>query len=193
MSLLLTHDGKKMGKTAQGAVWLDPVKTSPYDFFQFFRNTHDNDVIPVMKRLTFLSLDQINEYKDLSGSALNAAKEKLAVEMTAMVHGAEEAEKALTAARSLFGGTGISADMPSTTVTREQLTGGALTVIDALLITGIAKSKGEARRLIEQGGVEVSDKRVASIAEVIDEAALTSGVVIRKGKKVYHKVVLGEI
>ena len=188
MALLLTHDGKKMGKTAQGAIWLDQARTSPYDFYQFFRNTHDNDVIPVMKRLTFLPLEQIDEYKGLSGSALNEAKGRLAFEMTAMVHGREEAEKAQEAARSLFEGSGLSADMPSTAIAPEQLTEGALRVVDALVVTGIAKSKGEARRLVEQGGVEVNGQRVGGIDATLEPPWPQDGFVLRKGKKVYHRI-----
>ncbi len=191
ISLLLTHDGKKMGKTASGAVWLDPAKTSPYDFYQFFRNTHDNDVVKILKRLTFMPLDDIAQYQSLSGSALNDAKERLAYEMTAMVHGADEAEKARETAKSLFGGGADAADMPATTVTEADLSDGGLPVIDALVLTGIAKSKSEARRLMEQGGVEVDGVKTTALTDTIAGEQLQLGVVLKKGKKVYHKVTLG--
>ncbi|MCL2546738.1 MAG: tyrosine--tRNA ligase [Oscillospiraceae bacterium] len=189
IALLLTHDGQKMGKTQKGALWLDKSKTSPYEFFQFFRNVHDDDALRYLKRLTFVTMDEIREYEGLTGSAVNEIKERLAFEMTAMVHGGEEANKAKETARGLFSG-GAAETMPSTEITAAQLMDDALTVIDALVLCGIAKSKGEARRLIEQGGVTVDEQKVADIAQTIAREVLQNGVVLRKGKKVYHKITL---
>ncbi len=189
-SLLLTSEGKKMGKTAGGAVWLDPKKTSPYEFFQYWRNVEDADVIKSMKMLTFLSLEQIAEYENLSGSDCNTAKEVLAYEMTKIVHGQAEADRCLAAAKALFGG-GNAADMPSTTVTAADFENGKIDIVKLLTLTNLAASRGEARRLIEQGGISFNDRRVASFTESFDAAAFQNGeALLRKGKKVYHKVVL---
>jgi len=186
IALLLTNDGAKMGKTAKGALWLDPNKTSPYEFYQFFRNVHDADALKYLKRLTFVSLDEIAEYSTLSGSAINTVKERLAYEMTTMVHGDEEAHKAQETARGLFSG-GTVTDMPTT---KTAFDSDAMPVIDALVLCGLAKSKGEARRLIEQGGVEVDDKKITDTYHTIAREQLETGVVLKKGKKGYHKLEL---
>ena len=188
-ALLLTSDGRKMGKTEKGAVWLDPEKTSPYDFFQYWRNVDDADVIKCMKMLTFLPLEEIAEYEKLQGSALNAAKEKLAYEVTRLIHGQQEADKALTAAKALFGAGRQDANMPTAQITHDDLTGGVITVIDLLAKTGLAPSKGEARRLIQQGGVSVNDRKITDIGETVDASAFgADGVIVKKGKKQFLKV-----
>lgn len=188
-ALLLTSDGRKMGKTEKGAVWLDPEKTSPYDFFQYWRNVDDADVIKCMKMLTFLPLEEIAEYEKLQGSALNAAKEKLAYEVTRLIHGQQEADKALTAAKVLFGAGRQDANMPTAQITHDDLTGGVITVIDLLAKTGLAPSKGEARRLIQQGGVSVNDRKITDIGETVDASAFgADGVIVKKGKKQFLKV-----
>jgi tyrosyl-tRNA synthetase len=180
--LLETSDGTKMGKTAKGAVWLDPKRTSPYEFYQYWRNTADADVVNLLKRLTFLSLGEIKPYESLSGSGLNAAKEVLALEATRMVHGEEEAAKAQETARALFAEGGSDANMPSTAIPASELTG--MGVLDVLVRCGLAASKGEARRLVQQGGVEIDGARVEDTAATVE-----GGCVIKKGKKVYHRVV----
>lgn len=190
-SLLTTSEGKKMGKTERGAVWLDPEKTPPYDFFQYWRNVDDADVIKCMKLLTFVPVEEINEMAKAKDSAINAVKERLAYEVTLLVHGREEADKALEAARALFGAGAASENMPSTALTHEDLTDGAISVIDLLVKTGLAPSRGEARRLIQQGGVAVDDKKIEDIGESVAQAELEKGfVILRKGKKAYHKAIL---
>ena len=190
-SLLTTSEGKKMGKTERGAVWLDPEKTPPYDFFQYWRNVDDADVIKCMKLLTFVPVEEINEMAKAKDSAINAVKERLAYEVTLLVHGREEADKALEAARALFGAGAASENMPSTVVSNDDLTDGAISVIDLLVKTGLAPSRGEARRLIQQGGVVVDDKKIEDIGESVAQAELEKGfVILRKGKKAYHKAVL---
>mgnify|MGYP000806170099 CR=1 FL=1 len=190
ITLLLNSEGKKMGKTASGAVWLDPNKTSPFEFFQYWRNIDDADVLKCIRMLTFLPLEEIDKMSTWEGSQLNEAKEILAYELTKMVHGEEEAEKAQAAARQLFSGTGDSANMPTTTFTAADLTDGAITLADLMVKVGLAPSKGEVRRLVQQGGVAVNDVKVDNFAESYDEAALRAGLIIKKGKKVFHKVVL---
>lgn len=187
-NLLLTSEGKKMGKTESGAVWLDPEKTSPYDFYQYWRNVDDADVVNCMRMLTFVPLEEIAEYAKLEGSALNPVKERLAFELTTLIHGREEAEKAQGAARALFGGGKDAADMPSTVLAAADLTDGAIGLLDLMVKCSLAPSKGEARRLVMQGGVSVDDQKVSDVAAVLTADALQKGVVIRKGKKVYHKV-----
>ena len=190
-NLLQTSDGRKMGKTEKGAVWLDPEKTSPYDFYQYWRNVDDADVIHCMKMLTFIPLDEIAEYEKLEGSALNQAKEKLAFEVTKLIHGEEEAQKAQSAAKALFSSSADTAHMPTTALKAEQFTEDAITVIDLLVAASLAKSKGEARRLIEQGGITVDDARVTDIAAAVSKADFEKGhVLVKKGKKVFHKIVL---
>ena len=189
-TLLTTSEGKKMGKTDKGAVWLDPEKTSPYEFFQYWRNINDADVIRVMKMLTFMSLEEIAEYEKLEGAGLNKAKERLAYEITAMVHGKEEAEKAMNAAKAAFSG-GASADMPTTALTAEDLTDGEIGAMDLLVKTGLVKSKSEARRTIQQGGLTINDTKVTDVyAAYGADAFAGDGMIIRKGKKSFRKVTL---
>lgn len=190
-NLLQTSDGRKMGKTEKGAVWLDPEKTSPYEFYQYWRNVDDADVINCMKMLTFIPLDEIAEYEKLEGSALNQAKEKLAFEVTKLIHGAEEAQKAQSAAKALFSSSADAEHMPTTVLKPEQFTDDTITVIDILVAASLAKSKGEARRLIEQGGITVDDGRVTNLGAAVSKADFAKGhVFVKKGKKVFHKIVL---
>ncbi len=190
-NLLLTSEGKKMGKTEKGAVWLDPAKTTPYDFYQYWRNIDDADVVTCMKMLTFIPMEEINEYAKLEGSEINKAKEVLAYEVTKLVHGEEEAQKAQSAAKALFSNGADSEHMPTTVLADEDFENGEISVIDVLVKSGIAKSKGEARRLIDQGGVSVDDVKVSSIGQKISKAQLeAAAVIIKKGKKVFHKVTL---
>lgn len=187
--LLQTSDGRKMGKTEKGAVWLNPEKTSPYEFYQYWRNVDDADVTNCMKMLTFIPMDEIREYEKLEGSEINKAKEVLAFEVTKLIHGEEEAVKARDAAKALFSNNANSENMPTTTLTDADFENGAITVIDAMVKAGLVKSKGEARRLIAQGGVSVNDNKVSSIDEVITSEDAAQGVVIKKGKKIFHKIV----
>lgn len=191
-TLLTTSEGRKMGKTEKGAVWLDPKKTPPYEFFQYWRNVDDADVIKCLKLLTFVPVDDINAMASAQGSEINRVKERLAYEVTRLVHGKEEADKALEAARSVFGAGAASDNMPTTALSAEVFADGAVSAIDLLVLTGLASSRGEARRLIEQGGVSVDDQKVASISETVPLAAFDKGfVVLRKGKKVFHKATVG--
>lgn len=190
-TLLTTSDGRKMGKTENGAVWLDPEKTSPYDFYQYWRNVDDADVIRCLKILTFLPLEQIDELAKLQGSELNRAKEILAYEVTKLIHGEEEAVKAQDAARALFGAGANTDHMPSTDISPADFTDGAISILDLLIKTKLVPSKGEARRLIGQGGIAVNDKKVEDVNQKITSADFENGyLIIRKGKKVYHKAVL---
>lgn len=189
-TLLTTSEGKKMGKTEKGAVWLDPEKTTPYEFYQYWRNINDADVIRVMKMLTFMTLDEIAEYEKLEGAELNKAKERLAYEITAMVHGKDEAEKAMNAAKAAFSG-GVSADMPTTALTADDLTDGQIGAMDLLVKTGLVKSKSEARRTIQQGGLTINDEKVTDVyAAYGADAFANDGMIIRKGKKSFRKVTL---
>ena len=191
ITLLTDSQGKKMGKTAGNAVWLDPNKTSPYDFFQYWRNVDDADVIKCMNMLTFMSLEEIAEYAKLTGSDLNRAKEKLAYELTELVHGKDEAEKALTAARAVFANGGVSANMPSTVLTEENFTDGKISAIDLLVLSKLAPSRGEARRLIQQGGMLAGDEKVEAIDKTFDKGAFEGdGLVVKKGKKTFHRFTL---
>ena len=190
-TLLTTKEGKKMGKTESGAVWLDPKKTTPYEFFQYWRNIDDGDVQNCMKLLTDISLEEINAVDMTNGPSINGAKERLAHELTSVVHSKEEADKALETARSLFSGGGNAADMPSTELNAQQLAEGQIGVLDLLLACGLVLSKGEGRRLVEQGGVSLDDEKVTDVTAMVTAAQLEKGVVIRKGKKVYHKAILG--
>ena len=190
ITLLLNSEGKKMGKTAKGAVWLDPNKTSPFDFFQYWRNVADEDVLKCIRMLTFLPLEQIDEMDKWEGSQLNTAKEILAYELTKLVHGEEEADKARAAAKALFAGGADDSDMPTTELTEAQLTDGSIAILDLMLACKLAPSKSEARRLVQQGGVFANDEKVASIDARFTEEQLKTGVKLRKGKKVYHKAVL---
>ena len=191
ITLLTDSQGKKMGKTAGNAVWLDPNKTSPYDFFQYWRNVDDADVIKCMNMLTFMPLEEIAEYAKLTGSDLNRAKEKLAYELTELVHGKDEAEKALTAARAVFANGGVSANMPSTVLTEENFTDGQISAIDLLVLSKLAPSRGEARRLIQQGGMLAGDEKVEAIDKTFDKGAFEGdGLVVKKGKKTFHRFTL---
>lgn len=190
ITLLLNSEGKKMGKTQKGAVWLDPEKTSPYEFYQYWRNVDDADVIKCMKLLTFLPMEQINEYAKLEGQQLNSAKEVLAYELTNLVHGEEEAKKAQEAARAIFSGGANSANMPTTQVEADSLTDGSIGLMDLMVLGGMVKSKGEARRLITQGGVSLNDEKVGDVYATVSKADLEAGAVVRKGKKVFRKFTL---
>ena len=191
INLLLNSEGKKMGKTQSGAVWLDPEKTSPYDFYQYWRNVDDADVIKCLKMLTFLPLNQIDELAKLQGSELNKAKEILAHELTELVHGKEEADKAQEAARALFGKGQNTDNMPSTELTQDDLTDGEIGILDLLSKCGLIPSKKEGRRLIEQGGISLNDEKVKDVYTKLGVSAFADGfVVIKKGKKVFHKAIL---
>ena len=190
ITLLLNSEGKKMGKTQKGAVWLDPEKTSPYDFFQYWRNVADADVLKCIRMLTFLPLEQIDAMDKWEGAELNKAKEILAYELTKLVHGEDEANKALEAAKAVFSAGTMSGDMPSTVLTDDMFTNGSISVIDMLVISKLAPSKGEARRLIQQGGVSVSDSKVSSVDFTVSKADFVNGVIVKKGKKIYHKFTL---
>lgn len=190
-TLLTTSEGKKMGKTEKGAVWLDPEKTPPYEFFQYWRNVADADVIRCLKLLTFVPLSEIEEMAKAQGSEINRVKERLAYEVTALVHGKEEADKALEAARALFAAGGVSDNMPCTTLTEADFTDGAIGAIELLVKTGLVPSRGEARRVIEQGGFAVDDEKVTDIGHTVPRAAFDKGyVILKKGKKTYHKALL---
>ncbi|HNX14676.1 MAG TPA: tyrosine--tRNA ligase [Oscillospiraceae bacterium] len=190
-NLLLTAEGKKMGKTAKGAVWLDPNKTSPYDFYQYWRNIDDADVIKTMKMLTFIPLEQIADYEKATGSELNAVKETLAYEITKMIHGKEAADGCLTAAKALFGGTGDLENMPFTEITREDFDADGIEVLKLLTLSKLAPSRGEGRRLIEQGGISVDDDKITSFTTRIPLSVFEkSNVIVKKGKKIFHKIIL---
>ena len=191
ITLLLNSEGKKMGKTASGAVWLDPNKTSPFEFFQYWRNVDDADVLKCIRMLTFLPLEEIDKMSIWEGSQLNEAKEILAYELTKLVHGQEEAEKAKAASKALFAGSGDTEHMPTTELTNDDFGGGSIDVLTLLVKCGLAVSKGEARRLVQQGGVSVNDEKVAAIETTFGCEQFTGdGVVIKKGKKVFHKAIL---
>ena len=191
ITLLLNSEVKKMGKTASGAVWLDPNKTSPFEFFQYWRNVDDADVLKCIRMLTFLPLEEIDKMSTWEGSQLNEAKEILAYELTKLVHGEEEAEKAKAASKALFAGSGDTEHMPTTELTNDDFGGGSIDVLTLLVKCGLAASKGEARRLVQQGGVSVNDEKVAAIETTFGCEQFTGdGVVIKKGKKVFHKAVL---
>ena len=191
ITLLLNSEGNKMGKTAKGAVWLDPNKTSPFEFFQYWRNIDDADVLKCIRMLTFLPLEEIDKMSTWEGSQLNEAKEILAYELTKLVHGQEEADKAKAASKALFAGSGDTEHMPTTELTNDDFGGGSIDVLTLLVKCGLAASKGEARRLVQQGGVTVNDEKVAAIETTFGCEQFTGdGVVIKKGKKVFHKAVL---
>ena len=188
INLLLNSEGKKMGKTQSGAVWLDPNKTSPFDFFQYWRNVADSDVLKCIRMLTFLPLEQIDEMDKWEGSQLNKAKEVLAFELTQMVHGEEEAKKAEASAKALFGGSGSSEHMPSTELTDDDFNDGKIDTLTLLVRCSLAASKGEGRRLVQQGGISVNDEKITDFATSFDKSLFEGeGAIIRKGKKVFHK------
>ncbi len=191
ITLLLNSEGKKMGKTAKGAVWLDPNKTTPFEFFQYWRNVADDDVLKCIRMLTFLPLEQINEMDSWEGSQLNTAKEILAYELTKLVHGEEEAEKARQAAKALFGGGADDSNMPTTEILPEQLKDGKIGIMDLMLACKLVPTKSEARRLVQQGGVFVDEEKISNIDVAYTAEQLTVGLKIRKGKKVFHKAVFG--
>ena len=191
ITLLLNSEGKKMGKTASGAVWLDPNKTSPFEFYQYWRNVGDADVLKCIRMLTFLPLEEIDKMDKWEGSQLNEAKEILAYELTKLVHGEEEAEKAKAASKALFSGDGDAEHMPTTELTNDDFGGGSIDVLTLLVKCGLAASKGEARRLVQQGGVTVNDEKVSAIEVTFGCEQFTGdGIVIKKGKKVFHRAVL---
>ncbi|MBQ3563491.1 MAG: tyrosine--tRNA ligase [Clostridia bacterium] len=186
ITLLMNSEGKKMGKTANGAVWLDPKKTSPYEFYQYWRNVGDDDVLKCIRMLTFLPLEQIDEMDSWEGSQLNKAKEILAFELTKLVHGEEEATKAQTAASALFGSGVNTDDMPSTEIESYEMS-----ILDVMLTAGLVPSKKEARRLIEQGGVAVNNEKVADANMILSNEFFADGyAIIKKGKKVFHKIIV---
>ena len=188
INLLLNSEGKKMGKTQSGAVWLSAEKTSPYDFYQYWRNVDDADVIKCLKMLTFLPLEQIDELAKLEGSDINKAKEILAYELTEMIHGKEEADKAQEAARALFGSKQNTDNMPSTALTADDFADGEIAILDLLSKCGLIPSKKEGRRLIEQGGISVDDEKITDVYAKVPKTAFDKGhVIIKKGKKTFHK------
>ena len=189
ITLLLNSEGKKMGKTAAGAVWLDPNKTSPYDFYQYWRNVDDADVLKCLRMLTFLPLEQINKMDSWEGSQLNKAKEILAFELTSLVHGEEEAKKAEASAKALFG-CGASGEMPTTELSETDLADGAIDIMSALVLTGLCSSKSEARRNIQQGGISANDEKVSDIGRSFTTDDLKAGVVLKRGKKNFNKIIL---
>ena len=191
ITLLLNSEGKKMGKTAKGAVWLDPNKTTPYEFYQYWRNVDDADVMKCIRMLTFLPLEQIDEMDTWKDAKINEAKEILAFELTKLVHGEEEAQKAQAAAKALFmGGAGDEEHMPTTEITADQLTDGQIGILNLMVACKLASSNKEARTLVTQGGVLVNDEKVPAPTFMVTEAMLKEGVKIRKGKKVFHKAIL---
>ena len=190
ITLLTDSQGKKMGKTAGNAVWLDPNKTSPFDFYQYWRNVDDADVMKCIRMLTFLPLEQIDEMAKWEGSELNRAKEILAFELTSMVHGEEEARKAQEGARALFSGAGSSENMPTAEITAADLTDGKVDILTLLVKTGLCASRGDARRNVQQGGVSVGEAKVTDIAAAYGPEDFGGGLVIRRGKKNYFKVIL---
>ena len=191
ITLLMNSEGNKMGKTAKGAVWLDPNKTSPFEFYQYWRNVGDADVLKCIRMLTFLPLEQIDAMSSWEGSQLNEAKDILAYELTKLVHGEEEANKARAASQALFSGSGDTEHMPTTELTNDDFGGGSIDVLTLLVKCGLAASKGEARRLVQQGGVAVNDEKVSAIETTFGCEQFTGdGVIIKKGKKVFHRAVL---
>lgn len=189
-TLLTTKEGKKMGKTQSGAVWLDPEKTSPYEFFQYWRNIDDADVQNCLKLLTDIPIEEINAIDMGDSKSINTAKEKLAFELTSVVHSEKEAQLALETARNLFVNNGISENMPTTVISAQQLQDGKIGLLDLMLACGIIPSKGEGRRLIEQGGVSLDDEKVGEVTKIITKDELEKGIVIKKGKKVYHRAIM---
>ena len=189
ITLLLNSEGKKMGKTASGAVWLDPAKTTPYDFYQYWRNVEDADVLKCIRMLTFLPMEQIEAMDSWEGSQLNTAKEILAYELTKLVHGEEEANKAQASAKALFGA-GADADIPTAELAEADLVDGAIDILSILVKAGLVPSKSEARRAVEQGGVTVEGEKVTDIKAIYTADTLKGGIVVRRGKKAFKKVVL---
>ena len=190
ITLLMNSEGKKMGKTAKGAVWLDPEKTSPFEFYQYWRNTDDKDVMKCLRMLTFISLEELAEIEKWEDSRINEKKELLAYELTKLVHGEAEAQKAKEASRALFAGAGDDSNMPTTEISEQALENGGILLPELMVACGLAASKTEARRLIQQGGVSVNEEKADSIGRVITAQELQKGVKLRRGKKVFHRAVL---
>ena len=190
ITLLTNSEGKKMGKTQKGAVWLDAEKTTPYEFYQYWRNVDDGDVIKCMKLLTFIPMSEINEYAKLEGAELNKAKKALAYSLTELVHGKEEADKAQAAAKALFAGGADDSNMPTTEVEQSDLEDGKITVLSLMIKAGMIKSNGEGRRLIQQGGISVNDEKISDVFTSVSADALKDSVIVKKGKKVFHKFTL---
>lgn len=190
ITLLTNSEGKKMGKTQKGAVWLDAEKTTPYEFYQYWRNVDDGDVIKCMKLLTFIPMSEINEYAKLEGAELNKAKEVLAYSLTELVHGKEEADKAQAAAKALFAGGSDDSNMPTTTVEDADFEDGKVTVLSLMIKAGMIKSNGEGRRLIQQGGISVNDEKITDVFTAVSKDDIANGIVVKKGKKVFHKFTL---
>ena len=190
ITLLMNSEGKKMGKTAKGAVWLDPEKTSPFEFYQYWRNTDDKDVMKCLRMLTFISLEELAEIEKWEDSRINEKKELLAYELTKLVHGEAEAQKAKEASRALFAGTGDDSNMPTTEISEQALENGGILLPELMVACGLAASKTEARRLIQQGGVSVNEEKADSIGRVITAQELQKGVKLRRGKKVFRRAVL---
>ena len=190
-TLLTTKEGKKMGKTEKGALWLDPEKTSPFDFYQYWRNVSDDDVINCLKLITFVPIEEIEAMDHLKGNELNQAKELLAYEVTKLVHGTEEAEKARDGAKSLFESGGNTNHMPTTILSENNFTDHGVSVLDILILSKLAPSKGEGKRLIDQGGISVDDVKIVDFKEIITKDSFKKGyIIIKKGKKIFHKVIL---
>lgn len=189
ITLLMNNEGKKMGKTANGAVWLDPKKTSPYEFYQYWRNIDDADVMKCIRMLTFIPLEKIEEMEHWDDSRINEKKMMLAYSLTELIHGKTEADKAKETSYALFCGKGNETNMPATEITKEDISDTGLSVVDILVMCKLTKSKGEARRLIEQGGITVNNEKIISPAKIIDKEQICNGIKIKKGKKVFHKLI----
>ena len=190
ITLLLNSEGKKMGKTASGAVWLDPKKTSPYEFYQYWRNVGDADVLKCIRMLTFLPLEEIDKMDEWEGSQLNTAKEILAYELTKLVHGEEEAEKAQTTARAIFAGAGSHENMPTTELSNEDFVDGKIGVLSMMVKAGLAASNGEARRLVQQGGVSINDEKITDASYSLEISAFDNEIILKKGKKIFNKYIV---
>ncbi|MBR4972873.1 MAG: tyrosine--tRNA ligase [Clostridia bacterium] len=190
ITLLLNSEGKKMGKTVGGAVWLDPQKTSPYEFYQYWRNVDDKDVLKCIRMLTFLPLEEIDKMDEWEGSQLNTAKEILAFELTQLVHGEEEAKKAQDTARAVFSGKGSNENMPTTELCSDDFTDGKIGVLDMMIKAGLITSKGEGRRLVQQGGVSINDLKITDPAYSLSASDFENEIILRKGKKVFNKFIL---
>ena len=190
ITLLLNSEGKKMGKTASGAVWLDPKKTTPYEFYQYWRNVGDADVLKCIRMLTFLPLEEIDKMDEWEGSQLNTAKEILAYELTKLVHGEEEAEKAQTTARAIFAGAGSHENMPTTELSNEDFIDGKIGVLSMMVKAGLAASNGEARRLVQQGGVSINDEKITNASYALSVADFDNEIILKKGKKIFNKYIV---
>ena len=190
ITLLLNSEGKKMGKTASGAVWLDPKKTTPYEFYQYWRNVGDADVLKCIRMLTFLPLEEIDKMDKWEGSQLNIAKEILAYELTKLVHGEEEAEKAQTTARAIFAGAGSHENMPTTELSAEDFVDGKIGVLSMMVKAGLAASNGEARRLVQQGGVSINDEKITDASYALSVSDFDNEIILKKGKKIFNKYIV---